>query len=101
MYSVCVYACVYVCMCAHVCMCVCMGTCPCVHVFVHVCALCMCVLCYVYATCVYGTHLSIDGTRENTKSVQTPAIKAAQQCSAAFIQHISLLSSCYQDLHVV
>ena len=96
MYSACVYACVYVCMCVCMCVCVhmCVCVCPCVHVLVHV---CICVLCYVYATCVYGTHLSIDGTRENTKSVQTPAIKAAQQCSAAFIQHISLLSPCYQD----
>ena len=74
----------------HVCACVCACVC--------MCTLCMYVLCYVYATCVYGTHLSIDGTRENTKSVQTSAIKAAQQCSAAFIQHISLLSSCYLDL---
>ena len=88
----CVCACVYVCVCVHVCMCmqhVCMCACVCI-------TMCVC-------TCVYGTHLSTDGTRENTstKSVQTPAIKATQQCSAAFIQHISLLSTCYQDLHVV
>ena len=77
-----------------VCACVCICVCACVSI----CALCMCV---VYATCVYGTHLSIDRTRESTKSVQTPTPKAIQQCLAAFIQHISLLSSCYQDLRVV
>ena len=98
MYSVCVYACVYVCMCSCMCVHVCACVCMCV-LYVCMCAcMCMCACKYVHETSVYGTHLSIDGTRENTKSVQTPAIKAAQQCSAAFIQHNS---SCYQDLHVV
>ena len=81
----------------NVCMCVyvCVHVCVCLYVCVHVCTVyvCMCM------QRVYGPHPSIDGTRENTKSLQTPLIKAAQQCSAAFIQHISL-SSCYQDLRV-
>ena len=92
-----VCACVYVCVCVHVCMCM-QHVCMCMQ---HVCmCACVCITMCV-CTCVYGTHLSTDGMRENAKSVQTPAIKATQQCSAAFIQHTSLLSTCYQDLHVV
>ena len=93
------HVCVHVCMCAHVCVhaCVCMCVCACVCM----CALCMCVLCYVYATCVYGTHLSIDGTRENTKSVRTPAIKAAQQHSSSILhiaKYFSVSSNVYAHM---
>ena len=99
-YSVCFYA--YVCVHVHMCVHVCMYVCMCVYVYMCVYVCCVCITMCV-CICVHGTHLSTDGTRENTstKSVQTPAIKATQQCSAAFIQHISLLSTCYQDLHVV